>query len=50
VLSPELLASVYGTRVWVFPHPLTGRPVVTPVSEAAGAGLEAEGSTGTFGS
>ncbi|MDP2948115.1 MAG: ABC transporter ATP-binding protein [Chloroflexota bacterium] len=33
VLSPEILASVYGTRVWVFPHPLTGRPVVTPMSE-----------------
>ena len=30
VLSPEVLASVYGTKVWVFPHPLTGRPVVTP--------------------
>lgn len=30
VLSPEVLSSVYGTKVWVFPHPLTGRPVVTP--------------------
>jgi iron complex transport system ATP-binding protein len=41
VLSPQLLASVYGTRVSVFPHPLTGRPVVTPMAEAAGLGLEA---------
>ena len=30
VLSPEVLSSVYGAKVWVFPHPLTGRPVVTP--------------------
>jgi len=50
VLSPQLLASVYGTRVWVFPHPLTGRPVVTPMSEAARPGLEAKGSIGTVGS
>jgi iron complex transport system ATP-binding protein len=48
VLSPELLASVYGTRVSVFSHPLTGRPVVTPLSEAARADLEAKGSIGTF--
>jgi iron complex transport system ATP-binding protein len=48
VLSPQLLASVYGTRVSVFSHPLTGRPVVTPISEAAGKGLEARGSVGTF--
>jgi iron complex transport system ATP-binding protein len=50
VLSPELLASVYGTRVSVFAHPLTGRPVVTAVSEAAATGLEAKGGIGTFGS
>ncbi len=48
VLSPRLLASVYGTRVSVFPHPLTGRPVVTPMSEAARSGLEARGSVGTL--
>jgi len=33
VLSPELLASVYRTRVWVFAHPLSGRPVVTPAMD-----------------
>jgi iron complex transport system ATP-binding protein len=49
VLSPELLASVYGTRVSVFAHPLTGRPVVTPLSEAACSGLEAKGSIRTLG-
>jgi len=48
VLSPELLASVYGTRVSVFSHPLTGRPVVTPMSGDSSAGLEARGSVGTF--
>lgn len=48
VLSPQLLASVYGTRVSVFSHPLTGRPVVTPLSGDSGAGLEAKGSVGTF--
>jgi iron complex transport system ATP-binding protein len=48
VLSPELLASVYGTRVSVFAHPLTGRPVVTAMSGAAAAGLEAKGSIGTL--
>jgi iron complex transport system ATP-binding protein len=50
VLSPSLLASVYGTRVSVFAHPLTGRPVVTPLSEAACPGREAEGSIRTLGS
>jgi len=48
VLSPELLTSVYGTRVSVFSHPLTGRPVVTPLSEAARPDVEAKGSIGTF--
>ncbi|MGQ9572699.1 MAG: ABC transporter ATP-binding protein [Dehalococcoidia bacterium] len=43
VLSPELLASVYGTRVWVFPHPVTGRPVVTPMSGDSCPGLELMG-------
>ena len=38
VLSPEVLASVYRTRVWVFAHPLTGRPVVTPAVDGKGAG------------
>jgi len=38
VLSPEVLASVYCTRVWVFAHPLTGRPVVTPVPDGTGPG------------
>jgi iron complex transport system ATP-binding protein len=50
VLSPQLLASVYGTRVSVFAHPLTGRPVVTPMSEATYPGLEAKGSIRTLGS
>jgi len=50
VLSPQLLASVYGTRVSVFSHPLTGRPVVTPMSEDSRAALEAKGSVGTLGS
>lgn len=50
VLSPQLLASVYGTRVSVFSHPLTGRPVVTPMSGDSRAGLEARGSVGTLGS
>jgi len=48
VLSPQLLASVYGTRVSVFSHPLTGRPVVTPMLGDSSAGLEARGSVGTF--
>jgi iron complex transport system ATP-binding protein len=38
VLSPEVLASVYRTRVWVFAHPLTGRPVVTPAVDGAAPG------------
>jgi iron complex transport system ATP-binding protein len=50
VLSPQLLASVYGTRVSVFAHPLTGRPVVTPLAGAACSGLEAKGSIRTLGS
>jgi iron complex transport system ATP-binding protein len=50
VLSPQLLASVYGTRVSVFPHPLTGRPVVTPLAEAACPGVEAKRSIRTLGS
>ena len=49
VLSPSLLASVYGTRVSVFAHPLTGRPVVTPLAEAVRPGLEAKGSIRTLG-
>jgi iron complex transport system ATP-binding protein len=48
VLAPQLLTSIYGTRVSVFPHPLTGRPVVTPMSGDSGGGLEARGSIGTF--
>jgi iron complex transport system ATP-binding protein len=38
VLSPEVLASVYCTRVWVFAHPLTGRPVVTPAVDGTAPG------------
>ena len=49
VLSPQILASVYGTRVSVFAHPLTGRPVVTPLAEAVRPGLEAKGSIRTLG-
>jgi len=48
VLSPQLLASVYGTRVSVFSHPLTGRPVVTPMAGDSSAGQEAKGSVGTL--
>ena len=35
VLSPQAMASVYRTQVVVFPHPLTGRPVVTPAVNGA---------------
>jgi iron complex transport system ATP-binding protein len=38
VLTPQVLASVYRTQVSVFPHPLTGRPVVTPAVNGAAAG------------
>jgi iron complex transport system ATP-binding protein len=38
VLTPQVLASVYRTQVSVFPHPLTGRPVVTPAVNGAVAG------------
>jgi iron complex transport system ATP-binding protein len=38
VLLPQALASVYHTQVSVFPHPLTGRPVVTPAVNGAAAG------------
>jgi iron complex transport system ATP-binding protein len=38
VLSPQVLASVYRTQVSVFPHPLTGRPVVTPAANGAAPG------------
>jgi iron complex transport system ATP-binding protein len=34
ILRPELLAEVYGAGVDVFPHPVTGRPVVAPRTEA----------------
>jgi iron complex transport system ATP-binding protein len=30
VLTPDLLRSVYGVSIAVFPHPDTGRPVVVP--------------------
>ena len=40
VLSPELLASVYNTRVWVFAHPLSGRPVVTPAMDGSDPGRQ----------
>jgi len=38
VLAPQVLASVYHTQVSVFPHPLTGRPVVTPAMNGAASG------------
>lgn len=38
VLSPQLLASVYRTQVSVFPHPITGRPVVTPAVNGTAPG------------
>jgi iron complex transport system ATP-binding protein len=38
VLSPQVLTSVYRTQVSVFPHPLTGRPVVTPAVNGATPG------------
>lgn len=31
VLTAENLAAVYGTRVWVRPHPVTKRPLVLPL-------------------
>ncbi len=34
VLTAENIAEVYGARVWVRPHPLTGRPLVLPLPEA----------------
>jgi iron complex transport system ATP-binding protein len=34
VLTPERLRQVYGASVHVLPHPLTGRPVLAPDSEA----------------
>ncbi len=50
VLSPEMLACVYGTQVWVFPHPVTGRPVVTPAADGMGAGGQfAHGPAGLIG-
>lgn len=33
VLTAENIAAVYGARVWVRPHPLTGRPLVLPLPE-----------------
>jgi iron complex transport system ATP-binding protein len=33
VLTPDLIETVYGARVAVLEHPLTGRPVVVPVSD-----------------
>jgi iron complex transport system ATP-binding protein len=47
VLSPQVLASVYRTQVSVFPHPLTGRPVVTPaVNGRASGGQAVDGQRG----
>jgi iron complex transport system ATP-binding protein len=33
VLTPQILRDVYGVAVDVFPHPVTGRPVVAPGGE-----------------
>lgn len=33
VLTAENLQAVYGTRVWVRPHPVSGRPLVLPLPE-----------------
>jgi iron complex transport system ATP-binding protein len=33
VLTAENVQAVYGARVWVRPHPLTGRPLVLPLPE-----------------
>jgi iron complex transport system ATP-binding protein len=38
VLSVQVLAAVYRTQVSVFPHPVTGRPVVTPAVDGAAQG------------
>ncbi len=35
VLTAENLEAVYGARVWVRPHPLSGRPLVLPLPEQA---------------
>lgn len=41
VLQEDVLARVYGTRVRVLAHPLTGRPVVVPeISRLAGPDLD----------
>ncbi len=34
VLTAENIRRVYGARVWVRPHPLSGRPQILPLSEA----------------
>jgi iron complex transport system ATP-binding protein len=51
VLTPELIEKVYGARVAVLDHPLTGRPVVVPVSDGHFGGApesaEAEGAAPT---
>ena len=36
VLTAENLAAVYGARVWVRPHPATGRPLVLSLPELPG--------------
>jgi iron complex transport system ATP-binding protein len=47
VLLPQVVASVYRTQVSVFPHPVTGRPVVTPAANGAAPGGPAvHGSSG----
>ncbi|HJX61898.1 MAG TPA: ABC transporter ATP-binding protein [Dehalococcoidia bacterium] len=38
VLLPQVVASVYRTQVSIFPHPVTGRPVVTPAANGAAPG------------
>ncbi|GAA2819183.1 ABC transporter ATP-binding protein [Kitasatospora sp. CM 4170] len=47
VLTPDLLAEVFGVRAAVVEHPLTGDPLIafdhrTPAPAAAGAGVEPE--------
>ncbi len=40
VLTAENVASVYGARVWVRPHPVTGRPLVLALPEPPGDALQ----------
>ena len=46
VLTGENIAAVYGTRVYLLPHPQGGTPVVLPASQGARAGADSGMSSG----